>query len=169
MLKVKRMSSKRKFNERGSAVLEMIPVLIVVMVLMRYTYGFFGLIQSATLHSIAARNYAFETFRHRSNLRYLREGSSDLKVNNPPFKKGTRVHGIGDRREKALVPIWYVERMPILYPFSEQKKEGPRSLSSRMSQQANLDPKKRFSEGDGTDYVWLAIRYGMCIDGPKCN
>ncbi len=57
----------------GMAVREMIPVMIVIVIVLRYTYGFFGVLQSATIQSIAVRNYAFETFRHRSRLSYLRE------------------------------------------------------------------------------------------------
>lgn len=149
-------------NAKGMAVLEMIPVIIVVMVLLRYTYGFFGVIHAATVQSIATRNYAFETFRHRSHLSYLRESpiADDAK-----YKKGIRLHGVRD--ENSVVtpsPPWDVARRDISFPPRNIEKLGSDSFASRLTEQKNINAGKRYSEGDGVNPVWLAIRYGMCVD-----
>lgn len=54
------------------ATLEALPLLIIFIVLFAYTLGAFGVIHTGILNSIAARSYAFEIFRHRTNLTYLR-------------------------------------------------------------------------------------------------
>lgn len=48
-------------NEKGMAVLEMIPILVVFVLFINFSLGFFGAIHSGILNSIASRNYAFET------------------------------------------------------------------------------------------------------------
>ena len=57
-------------NEKGMAALEIIPIVIIVVLLLSFSFGFFGVIHTGILNSMAARNYAFETFNHRSDLRY---------------------------------------------------------------------------------------------------
>lgn len=151
-------------NEKGMAVLEMIPVIIVVMVMLRYSLGFFGVIHSATLQSIAARNYSFETFRHRSRLTYLREINVDKKNR---YTQGVRFHGISDENFKETATgdaDWVVSRRDITFPPRETEILGAASFTSRMNDQKNITPGRRFNESDGVNPVWLSIRYGMCID-----
>jgi len=61
------------YDERGMAVFEIIPILVIFVVLINFSLGFFGIVHSGILSSIAARNYAFETFRNRANLNYFRD------------------------------------------------------------------------------------------------
>lgn len=154
-------------NEKGMAVLEMIPVMIVIVVVLRYTYGFFGVIQSATLQSIAVRNYAFETFRHRSRLSYLREVSSmDDRFK---YRKGMRLHGVRDENSTlSSTPDWDVAVRDITFPSKETDVLGSNSFLSRIQEQSNIRVGRRYSEADGVNPVWLAIRYGMCVDH-KCG
>ena len=77
-------------NERGFAVIESIAMIIIFLTMISYTIGFWGVIHTATLHSIASRNYAMEIFRHRSNLWYFRGNApSPLHYHN----YGSRIHG----------------------------------------------------------------------------
>lgn len=64
-------------NERGMAVIEMIPILILIVLILNFSIGFFGIVHTANLNGISSRNYMFETLRHRSNLDYHR----DNKIN----------------------------------------------------------------------------------------
>lgn len=155
-------NKKSRKNEKGMAVLEMIPVIIVVMVLLRYSYGFFGVIHAATVQSIAVRNYSFETFRHRSRLGYLRETTILPKI---LYKQGMRLHGIRDENSSASNdPEWDVARRDISFPPRKDDVQGATSYSSRLTDQANIKAGKRYSDGDGASPVWLSIRYGMCVD-----
>lgn len=154
--------NKILINKKGTAILEMIPVIIVLMVLLRYTYGFFGIIQSATLQSIAARNYSYETFRHRSRLGYLREGAIEARTE---YKKGVRLHGIRDESSNVTAtPDWDVARRDISFPPRKVDKIGSDSYVARSSEQYNIRVGRRYADGDGVNQVWLAIRYGMCVD-----
>jgi hypothetical protein len=65
-------------NNRGIALLETIPLVVIFVMLMSFGMGLFGLIHTAILHSIAARTYSMETFRQRANLSYFREDGSGL-------------------------------------------------------------------------------------------
>src|SRR3954462_14305008 len=78
-------------NERGLATIETIPLLVLFFFLMSYGLGLFGFVHSATLHTIAARTYALETFHNRTNVNYFRDDGSDPI---PFSKKGYRVHAI---------------------------------------------------------------------------
>ncbi len=73
MLK-KRKSSLLK-NEKGMAMLEMIPILVVIVLFVNFSLGFWSH-SHGNFHSIAARNYVFETFRNRSNLTYFRSNDA---------------------------------------------------------------------------------------------
>lgn len=89
MLKSKFLRPKKK-KEKGMAVLESIPILFMLVLVFNFSLGFFGAIHSGILNSIGAYNYAFETFRYRSNLMYFRPG-----VDNKNYKLSlNRVHGV---------------------------------------------------------------------------
>lgn len=59
-------------NENGTAIIEVIPVIVVIVLLLNFSIGFFGAVHTGILNSIASRNYAFSTFAHRANLTYYR-------------------------------------------------------------------------------------------------
>src|SRR5690606_25429703 len=65
-------------NEKGMAILEIIPISIICVLLLSFSFGFFGVIHTGILNSIAARNYAFETFNHRTDLSYFRSNMKDF-------------------------------------------------------------------------------------------
>jgi hypothetical protein len=89
MLKFKFLRPKKK-KQKGMAVLESIPILFMLVLVFNFSLGFFGAIHSGILNSIGSYNYAFETFRYRSNLMYFRPG-----VDNKNYKLSlNRVHGV---------------------------------------------------------------------------
>ena len=58
-------------NEKGMAALEIVGIFSVIMILFNFSLGFFGVIQTGILKNMAARNYAMETYRFRSNLDFF--------------------------------------------------------------------------------------------------
>ena len=152
-------------NQKGSTVIEMIPVIIVLMVLLRYSYGFFGVIHTATVQSIASRNYSFETFRHRSRLNYLREIPSLERSN--AYRKGVRLHGVADEESLGVTSgdlFWIVGTRDISFPSRDREKIGSTVEASRKTQFNRIAMSRRNNTDDGVDPVWIAVRYGMCID-----
>src|ERR1700752_1592500 len=80
-------------NDSGMATLEAIPLIIVFLVLLAFSFGSFGIIHTGILNSIASRTYAFETFRHRANLIYFRERTAMGELLHF-IKHETRVHAV---------------------------------------------------------------------------
>src|SRR5580698_8297875 len=70
--------TSRLRNQNGMAMIEAVPLIVIFVMLLSFGMGFFGIVHTAILNSIAARAYAFETFRDRTNLNYYREDGSAL-------------------------------------------------------------------------------------------
>ena len=89
MLRFKKISQRKK-KQKGMAMIEAIPVLFMLVMVFNFSLGFFGAIQSGILNQIGSYNYAFETFRYRSNLMYFRPGYGTKNY----FLSQSRVHGV---------------------------------------------------------------------------
>ena len=63
-------------GKKGIIMLEVIPIIWVLFVLLGATLGSWGIVHTAVLNSIAARNYSLFLFNHRSDLSYLRDFGS---------------------------------------------------------------------------------------------
>lgn len=157
-------------NEKGMATIEIIPILIVIAILINFALGFFGVIQTGILNSIAARNYAFETFRNRTNLMYFHDarpgdGGSSFK------KYNSRVHGIAseNRPTSGSVDSWATLR-PIGFGMSPDSSSG-----ADVHEPGGGDQRGIFGiqEGQRNDSilsapVWLRPMYGICLNA-KCS
>lgn len=163
MLKIPR----RLRNNKGLATIEMIPVMIVIAILMNFALGFFGIIQTGILNQIAARNYAFETFRHRTNLLYFHDlrGSGDSK------KYNARVHGIASESRGAAAKNAQATTRPIGFGMNPDT-EGSAEDHDAGNGGGN---KGIFSIGEGvrnqdvkTAPVWIRPMYGICLNA-KCS
>jgi len=159
-------------NNKGMAVLETIPLLVVFMVLMTYAMGFWGSIHAGILHSIAARTYAFETFRNRSHLTQFRErGAGSEKFYS---RSNLRFHGInnGDRNQftssRRVISFSNFEALDESTGLEDQGADrhaditAPLEGSSRGPTSAEL--------GRGFNPIWIQIGYGYCFNlecGPK--
>lgn len=89
-------------NERGMAIVETVPLLVIFVVLLSFAMGFWGLIHTASLHSIAARTYSFEAFRQRTQITYHREDGTGV---NPATAinfqdKGWRYQAVNHERDQ---------------------------------------------------------------------
>ena len=62
-----------KKNNKGMAMVEALPIIMVMFVLMGATLGSWGIVHTAILNSIASRNAIFFYFNNRSDLSYLRD------------------------------------------------------------------------------------------------
>ncbi len=149
-------------NEKGMAVLETIPLLVVFMVLMTYAMGFWGTIHASILNSIAARTYAFETFRNRSNLKQFRESVPGLTYEDRSF----RFHAINDGTFQDFV----APRMNISFSNFQTRDRGeledPTSAMHSAITDPNADrgPSSVVGPKDGVNPIWIQIGYGYCLD-----
>lgn len=155
-------------NSRGNAMIEIIPVLAIFILIVNFALGFFGLIHSGILNSIGARNYAFETFRNRADLRYLRDtgSSSDFTY----AKSEQRFHVI--RSESSADADSFVATRRAI-KFSEVTaftkmgggSDDEKGLSEHNKNKSILENKRASEVGiqEGTNNAWVRSAYGICL------
>lgn len=166
-------------SERGISTIELIPVLLVFALLFNFSLGFFGVIHSGIMNSIAARNYAFETFRNRPNLVYFRDSASSDFMKAIYSKDNYRFHGV--LSETASVDDWIVTTRPIKFTDLKEGVDatGDQNAHNQLVRQIT-DPGKVSDiftgrtpdDGNsGVSPVWIQTLYGMCLtaDCKKAN
>lgn len=146
-------------NQKGMAMIESISLVIVFLTLFWYSIGFWGVIHTAILNSIAARTYAFETFRHRSHLWHFRSRAIDTKWTYHTV--GARLHGTNtDATPDSAGRAYATERR--LAMFNENEPQG-RSTSEHMNARSSVQDGKR-NNSVSLDPVWVLIQVGICLN-----
>lgn len=166
-----------KKKQEGMAVIEAIPVLFMLVLVLNFSLGFFGAIHSGILNSIGSYNYAFETFRYRSNLMYFRPGGEDKKHYSLSLN---RVHGVvkdgseseaGEERNK-----WAATIRDITFSSVKNANFNPKNYNA--SSESSRDYVGR-DQGNNiwgvistylptatpvqTPRIWIKTVYGICI------
>lgn len=145
-------------NKKGFAVIESVAMIIIFLTLFWYTIGFWGIVHTGIVQSIASRNYTFEIFRHRSNLWYFRSNAEgDLKYH----QYGVRIHGTNS--ESSLTSSgknqYATERRVAM--FYDKDAEG-RSSSEHQKAFEKVSAGQR-NTTLGLDPVWIKVQYGICL------
>jgi hypothetical protein len=144
-------------NQKGLAMLETVPLLVIFVVLTSFGLGFFGIVHTAVLHSIGARTYAFETFRQRANLYYFRENLSGLSRPINFQKKGWRYHAVNhesDQRERFVAttrPIALGRSIAASDTNDQTHNQQIFEILPR-NQRINVNP------------AWVMVGYGICLN-----
>lgn len=148
-------------SEGGMAILETLPLLVVFVVLVSHALGMWGAIHTGILHSIAARTYAFETFRNRTSLFYFRENgrlnSRDLQHY---MKDGFRYHGIQSSR--ATENVFLASQRPISLGSEGQGLEEA-SSEDHNTNIHTLSGRNPRASGVGANPIWIMVGYGICL------
>lgn len=133
-------------NQRGVAVVEMLPLLAVFIILFGLTFGFWTAIHRGTLQSIAARNYAFEVINHRTNFVYHRDSSSRGLdgIRSYYRKNGYRFFAVVDKQSGSI-------RL-------EPKERGINLFNADFGS----IPESR--TGEKVNPIWLKVGYGICLN-----
>lgn len=156
---------RKSFNppkdQRGMAVIEMIPILVIFMVLLNFTIGFFGAIHTGILGSIAARNYAFDTFRNRTNLYYFRdtpEAEPDIAFH----KQLNRIHrSVSENNSQSQIFTAAVRSIDYL---SETEVSGASPTNHNTAIMQLADGKRFSGKAEGVNPIWIRPSYGICIN-----
>ena len=140
---------KHKFlnNQRGIAMVEMLPLLFIFIILFGLTFGLWASIHSGTLQSIAARHYAFQVLNNRTHFIYHRD---TMKINNNKTlyyeKNGKRFFAIVEAKTGKVELIPEIKEINLF-------NQGVLSITGdNKSQKAQTNPIK------------LRTGYGICID-----
>lgn len=160
MLKQKRKSQIN--NEKGMAALEMIPIIFVIVLFMNFSLGFFGAVHTGILNSIAARNYAFETFRHRSNLVYFRNLSTD-DYKNEFSKLKHRIHGTVSEGSNGSKDWMASSRAIDFFDFTTRAADISGGPNDHNRTSWDVETQKRFDK-TGVNPIWIKTQYGICLD-----
>ena len=149
-------------NEKGMATLEALPILFIFAIICSYAFGSFGAIHTAILGSIGARTYAYETFRHRTDLTYFRDNAYNGPENFFNLKAvGTRIHGIGAPENTALPARFVATERSIAKGFDGPEAQG-RDPSTHNN--AVLDMPEGKSVTVGVNPIWIMVQYGICLN-----
>ncbi len=150
-------------NQKGIAVIEAVPLIVIFTMLLTFGLGFYGAIHTATLHSIAARTYAFETFRQRTNLTFLREEGSGENAGAATHykKKGFRYHGVSHELDQRLYFVSTLRPISIDRGVAEAESDGA------THNQKVFDLQRR-NQAVGVNPIWIMVGYGICIDS-RCG
>lgn len=143
-------------SEDGMATVELVPLLLIFVFLMSYTLGAFGIVHTAVLNSIAARNYAFETMRNRTSITYLRGLPAHFA------NKGLRLHGIRGEYDNSDFGFRATERN-VRFGFPNEIVNRTRRDVHNQNVHEDIVPGKRNSRF-GVNPVWIQVQYGMCLN-----
>lgn len=143
-------------NEKGMAMIEAVPLLVIFIMLLTFGLGFYGAIHTATLNSIGARAYAFETFRQRSNLVYFREDDSGLNDPMHYKTKGFRFHAVSSDQDYRNSFVATVRPMTIGRMIASDA-----DANDHNREVYNIERRNQSVE---TNPMWIMVGYGICID-----
>lgn len=157
-------------NEKGMATVETIPLLAIFVILLAYSFGSFGVIHTGILNSIAARTYAFETFRGRANLTYFRDNvQGTTKPDKLHFKAiGTRIHGIKQERPGNSESDFRATERPLRVGLGGIAQDPSRNTASIHNTKIYTDVVEQVQTQVGVSPVWVMTQYGICLNA-KCG
>lgn len=150
-------------NEKGMAIMEMIPILIIIVLLLNFSLGFFGVVHTGILNSIAARNYAFETFRHRSNLTYFMidsEANAKIFYKNDQQRMHTTMSDktVGSGSQDTVA----TGRLLDFFAFGKRQADVTGSQQDHDTGVLEVQAGKRY-QGNGVNPVMVKSAYGICL------
>lgn len=155
---VKKNFKKHIQNEKGLASIEATVLIVLFVSLLFYSFGFFGVVHTGILHSIHARTYAFETFRHRTNLMYFRSNRGTATFHY--YNQMTRLHGINT--DAGVADQQVATERPISMGLALEEQ-------GRRANIHNQDIYRRIpASGRNTSVevnpVWVMVLYGICLN-----
>ncbi len=165
MTKLKAQKKSVIRNEKGLATLETVPLLAIFVILLAYSFGAFGVIHTGILNSVAARTYAFETMRGRTNVTYFRDNvMGPAPIDSHHFmRKGNRIHGIRHEDGPGALGFRATER-PIRIGFGGIAADPSRNNASIHNERIFSDVVEQVQTQVGVSPVWVMTQYGMCIN-----
>lgn len=147
-------------NEKGQALLESIPLLGIFVLFFGYGLGLFGVIHTGILYSVAARTYAFETFRNRANVNIFREDPSFSNGNALYYRPiGFRYHLV--RPENPTSSDVQATARPIAMGLNREP-VGNSQNHHNNNVVPNITRGERYL-GEGVHPAWIMVGYGLCI------
>lgn len=161
MLKKQRVSTLR--NQKGMAVFEMIPLLMIIVLFVNFSLGFFGAIHTGILNSISSRNYAFETFRNRASLVYFKNTDPAASTVATEYSKyGMRIHGTATEKDNSA-QNWLATTRMIDFIESDNRAAEITGTDASTHNKTRGVPDGR-NTTVGVNPIWIKTTYGICLN-----
>ncbi len=156
-----------KWNQKGLAILEALPIILVMFVLMGATLGSWGVVHTAILNSIAARNSLFFYLNNRSDITYLRDFGEPAY---PSLSKPKDIHyygnhgmrfsyiasETGEREEVTVRPVDYGKPKGNWRGVKEKNLKNHKdiwnAIPDRGKNEKTVNP------------AWIMVGYGICLN-----
>jgi len=148
-------------EEAGFSLVETLPLIMVMSGLLGFLLGLWGMVHKNILASIAARNYAFETFNNRSNLIYFSDVRNPAVNNNSYHITGLRFHGYGERASSGNGISAFTT--PYRFPANTNAVEDPALHRNRIWDLTLIPDAGEAQAGTGTQLPWVLVGYGICL------
>ena len=150
-----KLTSQRLASQKGFASIEAILSITIFLTMLSFSLGFFGIVHSGIVNSIAARDYAFNTFNNRTYLKYHRDTTRSQLLSNQ--KNNFRLHLIGTEKDNLGAEFIVTERH-IAFVKSDQKKKAADH------RQMLEDARNKNRSSYGFNPVWIKAGYGICLN-----
>lgn len=147
------------------ATIETVPLLFIFVFLMSYTLGAFGIVHTGILNSIAARTYAFETFRNRTNLVYFRDNSAAFFIQYRDT--GNRTHGVLSEKRSDGQNTFLATERPIRMGIAGQPITNRNNSQVHNVNVHTIAPGRR-NQNIEVNPAWITVQYGICMN-PSCG
>ncbi len=145
-------------NNKGLASMESVALLVVFAIFIGYGIGFFGVIHTGILNSIASRTYAFETLDNRADVTYFRSNRlPPNEIRDHYANYNFRAHGVATEFADPSDPTWEVTERSISIgrPSAGRLGDGDHNdLGNTI-----MGPERRT-----VNPVWLKTVYGICLN-----
>ncbi len=159
MLETKVLHNRSK--EKGLASLEAVLLSGIYVMLFSFSIGFFGVIHTAIVNSIATRQYAFDTFRNRTNLIFHRSRPNLRPSDNASYRVfGFRMHTTINQDVRNLEFVAPARNIAITPSFNESfgsNQEHNVRVSGSTTAPGRPEPLS-------INPVWIKTAYGICLN-----
>ena len=149
---------KRYFKkQRGMASMEAMFSILLYLAFLSFSLGFFGVVHSGIVNSVAARSFAFSIFNNRTYLKYHKD--TDIPLHSHK-KNGFRLHTIVSETSLGEIDFIATER-DIAFAQVHKKRGRDANKHRRMVEDAidgNNDEDYSFNP------VWVKAAYGICLN-----
>ncbi len=167
-------------NSKGFAVLESVPLLLVLMMLLGATLGSWGLVHTAILNSIAARHNAFFILNHRPDLHYRRDfgpheypGLSPLTADMRYYYGNNQSRFFFVKSEKnssgrnrtattRFVNFLNPQSKKEYYPEEQGFLKSAQQHNLLVTQESQMPARKIATQR--VDPAWIMVGYGICLN-----
>jgi Tfp pilus assembly protein PilV len=154
-----RHKNSRLKNQQGTAMVETLPLLIIFVIMLAFGLGFFSVVHTAIMNSMAARAYAFETFRNRADLNIHRENDASNPATYYSLY-GARFHAINSEN-LGNQQGQFASVRNIQFGVTPQQTSG--NVTDHNTNIYTIGSRNR-KGGVETSPAWVMVGYGICIN-----